>query len=128
MDLFGKEKELVLKLVNGVLFIWLVIAVVLFFYNLVYLFVQEPSLTYDEYKSINCVDVENSINLNDQECNLKYTADEIYARSENIYYYRSIIVCLIQVLIVGFALMLLNDKVKISKKAEVKKITKSKKK
>ena len=125
MDLFGKEKELVLKLVNSVLFIWLVIAVVLFFYNIVYLFVQEPSLTYEEYKAVNCVDIDNSTNLNDEQCTLQYKADRIYNKSEDIYYYRSIIVCLIQVLIVGSALVLLNNNdIKPKKKISSKKAKK----
>ena len=44
MNLFNKEKEFVLKLINGILLIWIIIAIVIVFSNIVNLVVKENAV------------------------------------------------------------------------------------
>lgn len=124
MNLFSKEKGNVYKLVNGVLLIWTIIAVVVLFYNVVCLVIQEPKLTYDEYRAVNCVDDEMTVPSEDS-CKLEYQSQDVFARSEDYVYYRSIIVCLFQILVVGGTIVFLNEEFHgKKKKGTKKKITK----
>ncbi len=54
MDLFGKKKDLILKITNMVLCIWLIGSVTIFYMNVVNYFLKEPIMTYDEYRASRC--------------------------------------------------------------------------
>lgn len=121
MNLFSKEKEFVLKLINGILLIWVIIATVIVFSNLVNLMIKDPKLTYEEYKIVNCVK-EEDVNQAELNCREQYNAVDINNRNQNYYYYRSIIICLANILIVGGVVYILNknDKVEPDKKTTKK--------
>ena len=124
MNLFNKEKEFVLKLINGILLIWIIIAIVIVFSNIVNLLVKDPELTYDEYKIVNCVQSpDEDATEAELSCQEQYQAVEINNRSQNYYYYRSIVICLANILIVGSVIFILNrnDKIEPTKQTTTKK-------
>ena len=113
MNLFNKEKEFVLKLINGILLIWIIIAIVIVFSNIVNLVVKDPELTYDEYRIVNCVQSpDEDATEAELSCQEQYQAVEINNRSQNYYYYRSIVICLANILIVGSVIFILNRTIK----------------
>ncbi len=123
MNLFNKEKEFVLKLINGILLIWIIIAIVIVFSNIVNLLVKDPELTYDEYKIVNCVQsTDEDATEAELSCQEQYQAVEINNRSQNYYYYRSIVICLANILIVGSVIFILNrnDKIEPTKQTTKK--------
>ncbi len=124
MNLFNKEKEFVLKLINGILLIWIIIAIVIVFSNIVNLVVKDPELTYDEYRIVNCVQSpDEDATEAELSCQEQYQAVEINNRSQNYYYYRSIVICLANILIVGSVIFILNrnDKIEPTKQTTTKK-------
>ena len=124
MNLFNKEKEFVLKLINGILLIWIIIAIVIVFSNIVNLVVKDPELTYDEYRIVNCVQSpDEDATEAELSCQEQYQAVEINNRSQNYYYYRSIVICLANILIVGSVIFILNrnDKIEPTKHTTTKK-------
>lgn len=128
MNLFGKEKEFVLKLINGILLIWLIIAMVVILSNIVNVFIKDPNLTYDEYRVINCLENNGEATMLESDCQNSYQASDVNDRIQNYYYYRSSIICLSNILIVGGVLFLLNkekeEKPKSKPKPKTKKSTK----
>ena len=94
MNLFSKEKEFVLKLINGILLIWLIIAMVVILSNIVNTFVKDPELTYEEYKVVNCLDNNDDATVLETDCQYSYQASGVNDRLQNYYYYRSSIICL----------------------------------
>lgn len=123
MNLFNKEKEFVLKLINGILLIWIIIAIVIVFSNIVNLVVKDPELTYDEYRIVNCVQSpDEDATEAELSCQEQYQAVEINNRSQNYYYYRSIVICLANILIVGSVIFILNrnDKIEPTKQTTKK--------
>ena len=57
MTLFSKEKEIIFKIVNAVLLIWLIGAIVFVASSVIELTVKDPvrEYTYEEYKATNCI-------------------------------------------------------------------------
>ncbi len=122
-NLFSKEKELFIKLINGILLIWLIIATVIIFSDIVNLCIKDPKLTYDEYKLVNC-EVSSDDIINEKECKDRFNADEINENMQNYYYYRSIVICLANFLVVAGVMFLLNrdnEEEKTKKKKTTKK-------
>jgi len=54
MILFNKEKDLILKLTNLVLFLWLIISLALFYVAIVDILMPKPLMDYDEYSVTDC--------------------------------------------------------------------------
>lgn len=54
MSLFNKEKDLILKVTNLVLLLWLIGSITIFYINIIDIIMPRPLMTYDEYKGINC--------------------------------------------------------------------------
>ena len=120
MNLFSKEKEFVLKLINGILLIWLIIAMVVILSNIVNTFVKDPELTYEEYKVVNCLDNNDDATVLETDCQNSYQASGVNDRLQNYYYYRSSIICLSNILIVGGVLYLLNREKEEKPKPKIK--------
>ena len=120
MNLFSKEKEIILKIINAILVVWILIASVVIVNNLVYIVVKDPEITYEEYKLVNCSGAKKSEILLEDDCQAEYKSENINNRLQNYYYYRSIIICLAQILIVGGTLYLFN-KFDLKYNKEVKK-------
>ncbi|MEG2311618.1 MAG: hypothetical protein RSB72_02850 [Bacilli bacterium] len=108
MNLFGKEKEFVLKLINGIMLIWVIIATVVIFSNIVNLLVKDPALTYDDYRVVNCTTEKTDSISYEGECHDRYQANIVNMRTQNYYYYRSIIIGLSNILSVGGVIVIIN--------------------
>ena len=54
MNLFSKDKELILRILNAVLIIWIVGGLAFFSSSIVNHFIKEPKINYEEYKAKNC--------------------------------------------------------------------------
>ena len=54
MHLFSKEKDLIHRVANLILILWLVIAIFIMYNSFINTIIKEPILTYDEYKIENC--------------------------------------------------------------------------
>ncbi|MDD4705660.1 MAG: hypothetical protein PHS24_00395, partial [Bacilli bacterium] len=54
INLFSKDKELILKITNGILLIWFLAALIFTGNNLVNILVKEPGYTFEEYKTEYC--------------------------------------------------------------------------
>ncbi|MDD2505314.1 MAG: hypothetical protein PHF21_03470 [Bacilli bacterium] len=54
MNLFSKDKELILKITNAILLIWFLSAIIFTSNNIVNMIIKEPVLTFEQYKSKYC--------------------------------------------------------------------------
>ena len=54
MNLFKKEKGIVLSILNAVLIIWILSAIVIVATNITSLLIKDYTYTYNEYKTTNC--------------------------------------------------------------------------
>ncbi len=102
MILFSKDKELILKILNGVLLVWFLGAIVFTLNNTIDLLVDEPSI---EEKTEICKKQCNQEEVKDCGCNAMYYYDD----SEQ-YELRSLYYSIANVLVVGPALYFLNKK------------------
>ena len=102
MILFSKEKELILKILNGVLLVWFLGAIVFTLNNGINLLVDEPSIE-DKIETckMQCVEEEGK----DCGCDSMYYYDD----SEH-YELKSLYYSIINVIVVGPALYFLNKK------------------
>lgn len=54
MSLFNREKDLILKITNLVLLLWLIGSITIFYINIIDIVMPKPLMNYDEYRSIHC--------------------------------------------------------------------------
>ncbi len=54
MYLFDRKKDLILKITNLVLCLWLIASVTILYVNILDYFMEEPEMTYEQYKALNC--------------------------------------------------------------------------
>lgn len=117
MNLFSKDKELVLKLTNTVLLIWLIAALVFTFNSLLGTFMKEPvkTLSYEEYKETDCYFYkDDSIEEDfDKHCKIQFDRYMFELENRGFYDRRTLYVSLANVVFVGFALFLINKPKKI---------------
>ncbi len=110
MNLFNKDKELILKITNAGLLVWFVGALIFTFSSGIELFMKEPtrdSSIIDCEKK--CIDGENQEKCCDVDDNYNEEIDNFYKR-------RSLYVSLANVVIVGTTLVILNKEKTKSKK------------
>lgn len=113
MNLFGKERDLIHRIANLVLILWLVGAIFICYSSFVDMIVKEPLLTLDEYKVEYCgkyVPAEELDNVDS--CNKQYEQYKISGRDSNYYNKKNLVNALGNVLIVGTFLYFLNRKQK----------------
>ncbi|NLL44944.1 MAG: hypothetical protein GX247_04705 [Mollicutes bacterium] len=109
MNLFNKEKDLILKVTNLVLLLWLIGSITIFYINLVDVIMPKPLMTYDEYRSIHC---EYKTFENKEECQTFYNSYK-KANENSVYRKQKIILTSLgSVIIVSATLYLLNKKKK----------------
>lgn len=111
MNLFTKEKEMVLKLVNGILVIWLIAATVISFSNLIYVVIPEEKPIYEKYAQKHCYSKEDDEDSCKQDFlfTVEYYEDNI--RNNKQY----LAVAVFNILVVGTSLFILNPKKKKTK-------------
>jgi hypothetical protein len=113
MNLFSKDKDLIHRIANFVLIIWIVVGVLIAYTGLINLVVKKYQLTYDEYKiqycnlSVNPTDTDKD---EDNYCQDNYERYKIGNKDEDYINKLNLINGLGNVVIVGAALYLLNRK------------------
>lgn len=112
MHLFDKEKDLILKITNLVLLVWLISAITFFHVALVNLIWPESPMEYVEYEFHYCgykEPLEKSEEY-DKNCKDMYELYRIHAKEEIINTKKSLLISVGNVVIVGVGLVLLNKK------------------
>lgn len=104
MNLFSKEKGLVLSLLNAVLVIWVIAATVVTISNLTNIFIKDFSYSYEDYKIVFC----NSEYESEEDCQNYYKSHIIDLDGEIVYYKRNAIIAVSNVLLVSATLIILN--------------------
>ena len=127
MNLFDKDKELILKLTNAALLVWFIGALVFTFSSGLDLVLEEPlrEQTYDEYKSSCYVDDSLSVGEQEKNCESQYREYQYGQASRDFYKERDLYVAIANVVKVGTTMFILNKE--STKKETPKKETKKKK-
>ena len=116
MYLFSKDKEIIFKITNAILLIWLIGATVVFSSSIIELVLKEPSrnYTYEQYKIANCKyymeDKDLTDETKDQRCKLEYDNYKLSNENSDYYKYLSLYVALANMLIVGGVMFFINKK------------------
>jgi hypothetical protein len=114
MVLFSSDKEIIFKITNAVLLIWLVAAIAVAFSSVIRLVVKEPvrEYTYEEFKITNCSyfkdDVELTEEEQDQRCLLEFNNQKFSNENNDYYKYITLYTSIANVLIVGGVLYFIN--------------------
>ena len=108
MQLFDNEKDLILKLTNLVLLVWLISAITFFQIALVDIIMPDPQMAYSEYESLYC-GLEDP-NNNDDRCPDLYELNKIQEKEAVIKQKKSLFVSTGNIAIVGLGIFLLNKK------------------
>lgn len=116
MVLFSKDKEIIFKIVNAVLLIWLIAAIVFVASNVIELTVKEPvrEYTYEEYETSNCYvkDEKATEEENKAACLTQYNNYKFETKNADYYKLRSLYISIANVVIVGGVLFFINKKKK----------------
>ena len=116
MELFSKDKDLIHRITNLVLIVWLVGSMFAISTNIITTLVKEPTLTFEEYRAQNCKnyffdkETELTEEQKTERCLQEYSMSEIWAKDREYQNSRSIYVSFANLAIVGTALFLLNKK------------------
>jgi hypothetical protein len=114
MILFSQDKEIVFKITNAILLLWLIAAVAITVSNGIDLLMKEPqrTYTYEEYEVSNCLYFKEDTTLTEEEidarCLLNYNEQKFY--QDNISYNKSrnLYISLANAVIVGGVLFFIN--------------------
>lgn len=114
MSLFSKEKEIIFKITNAILLIWLIAAIVFVASSIIELTLKEPTreYTYEEYKLSNCLYKDDKLTEeeNDALCLSRYNDYNFSSKNNNYYKWRSLYISIANVVIVGGFLYFINKK------------------
>ncbi|MDD2490136.1 MAG: hypothetical protein PHY26_02665 [Bacilli bacterium] len=108
-NLYGKEKDLILRVTNLVLFLWLIGSITIFYINMVDYFYQKSKMSYEEYEIINCYYIEEDKGYQDN-CETQYQNYLIMNRDNKYNHQKTILTSFGSVIIVSTALYFLNKK------------------
>ncbi len=119
MFLFSKEKEIIFKITNAILLIWLVAAVVFVASSIIQLTLKEPvrEYTYIEYKNTSCIYKDDTLSddENDQLCQNQYDDYKFNMDNSDYYNWRMLYISIANVAIVAGVMFFLNKPKKIKK-------------
>lgn len=114
MNLFSKDKEIIFKIVNAVLLIWLIGAIVFVASSTIELIVKEPvrEYTYEEYKETNCYPKSETSTEEENEvsCKAQYNDYNFNNKNSNYYELKSLYISIANVVIVGGFIFFINKK------------------
>lgn len=114
MNLFSKDKEIILKITNGILLIWLLGALIFTGNNLINMVVKEPKLSYNEYKIKYCSNKYEE--MNEDYCINMYDSSLLSEKDKDFHLKRNLYTSIINVVIVSSALFFINRKKEIKEK------------
>ena len=102
MKLFAPEKNLIHKILNGILVIWFVAAIVICFSFIVNNFLDDEEYTKEEFEIVYCgkADALEEVIYSETECDAQYLAYTL-REDDDIYLKRSLIFSAGQIVIVG---------------------------
>jgi len=103
MVLFNKKKDLILKITNLVLSLWLILVTILFYSSIINMVIPARQLSFDEYESMNCVGLET-----DQSCEDMYANYKTATNNNGYFQKRELFIELSAILIVSGTIYLLN--------------------
>lgn len=119
MSLFSKDKEIIHKITNAVLLIWLIAAIVFVASSTINLTLKEPTrdYTYDEYEAVNCYykNEEATEEENANMCLEQYNDYKYNIENSDYYEWRSLYISIANVVIVSGFLYFINKEKKIKK-------------
>lgn len=106
MNLFKKDKELILKITNAVLLIWLITAMVFFANSVVDMFLTEPVrvTTYEKFET-KC-----DKDQTKKDCRSWYEDELYYQKRENFDKTRTLYISFFNIIIVGSSMYFINKK------------------
>ncbi len=107
MKLFDKKKDLILKITNLVLLIWLISAITFFQVALVDIIMPEQELSYKEYEILYCNYEEELKDLNNN-CLIRYESEKEFQTRKDINRKKSLFLSLGNIIIVSIGIYLLN--------------------
>lgn len=112
MNLFSTKKSLFLKIMNGILLLWLIAAIVFCYSSLVMWLIPEPTYSYEEYKVIHCPFKDTGLTDEEHEqyCEEQYNWYKADKKHNKYYNKRSLLIAFGNVVIVGTTQYLLNRK------------------
>jgi hypothetical protein len=105
MGLFRREKDLILKLTNLVLLLWLIGSITILYINVIDILLPRPLMTYDEYKISNCV---YNVDQSEENCQSQYSTYKTYNKTDVYSKQKIILTSIGSVIIVTGALFALN--------------------
>lgn len=105
MKLFQRDKDLILKLTNLVLLLWLIGSIAVLYVNVVDIIMPRSIMTYNEFKDSNCV---YNIDESEESCETQYTSYKKYSKDDGYSKQKIIFTSIGSVLIVTGALYALN--------------------
>lgn len=110
MNLFNKDKELILKLTNAVLLIWFVGALIFTFNSALELIMKEPTKTrnYEEYKGTCYKSFNTTEEEHEKTCKEQFKDFEFEEQNKSFYKRRSLYLSIANVAVVGSTLYFLN--------------------
>ncbi|MFA5408483.1 MAG: hypothetical protein WC343_06900 [Bacilli bacterium] len=114
MNLFSKEKEIIFKITNAILLIWLIGAAVVACSSIIRLVVKEPvqDYTYDEYEITNCSYYKEYEDMTDteidQRCLIDYNNYKFNNENGDYYKVLSLYIAIANMLIVGGVMFFIN--------------------
>ena len=116
MNLFSKDRDIIHRINNLVLIVWLVIAIFFFYSSFVDLFIKMPVLTYEEFEVSHCNVKDPKIPTNNDNCQDSYKKYKLSEKDQDYYAIRTLINSAGNMVIVGLSLFLLNKNKKKSVK------------
>lgn len=121
MILFSNEKEIIFKITNAILLIWLVAAIAISCGSVITLLVKEPvqKYTYSEYEVINCSYYKGEDNITEEEsaqrCLADYNNYNFNNKNSDYYKWITLYTSIANVIIVGGVMYFINRSKKVKK-------------
>ncbi len=111
MNLFNKEKELILKITNGILLVWLLAAIVFTGSYIIDRTYPKLEYKYEEYKISYCRKYdEETEEKYESNCELDYKAYKLNNKENNYHQKKHLYTSVLNILVVGSGLFIINRK------------------
>ena len=101
VNMFNKEKDLLLRITNAILILWLVVALCFTAGSIINNVMRNDMLTYDEYKTAYCQEEKDL-------CQTNYTNEKINYDNDISYNKKEVLICITMNVIIISALVVLN--------------------
>lgn len=111
MNLFSKENDLIKRILNLILIVWLIIAIIIAYNSVVNLWFDYKTYDYSEYKVRFCNE-----DMTTEECERQYEHNDIYQEDREEREIKTLINSIGNVVIVGTFMIIFNFKKKTTNK------------